>query len=216
MATPGCTVSFHLEDIAGANVAGKVVAALVNFGTTPPVVSGTAVLVPLTITVNAAANGTGSLVLFGNDQITPASTYWEIAVYGATSLGPVSVANYTFNSGSYDLSTAIPLSVTAGQVAAPNAVLTNPTNTQTISTYGLNVSELLALGAAVTIAGATPTASGTILGLGNTTGFGNGSAGTAVTTTTKNTGTGPTTPQTVVKYLEIDLGGTKYWIPLVQ
>jgi hypothetical protein len=68
----------------------------------------------------------------------------------------------------------------------------------------------------LTVAGATPTGFGTDLGMGNTNGFGNGAAGTAVTTTLKNTGTGPTTPQTIVKYLQIDLGGTKYWLPLVQ
>jgi hypothetical protein len=54
------------------------------------------------------------------------------------------------------------------------------------------------------------------LGIGTTSGFGNGAAGTAVTTTTKNTGTGPTTPQTIVNYLEVNLAGTNYWVPLVQ
>ncbi len=47
-------------------------------------------------------------------------------------------------------------------------------------------------------------------------GFGNGSAATPVTTTTKHTGSGPTTPQTIVKYMEVNLAGTNYWIPLVQ
>jgi hypothetical protein len=47
-------------------------------------------------------------------------------------------------------------------------------------------------------------------------GFGNGSAATPVTTTTKHTGSGPTTPQTIVKYMEMNLAGTSYWIPLVQ
>jgi hypothetical protein len=52
--------------------------------------------------------------------------------------------------------------------------------------------------------------------LGSTSGFGAGAAGTAVTTTTKGAGTGPTTPQTVVKYLKINLDGTDYWVPLTQ
>jgi hypothetical protein len=69
---------------------------------------------------------------------------------------------------------------------------------------------------ALTIGGATPTGTGTQLGVGNTTGFGNGTAGTTVTTTLIGTGSGPATPQTVKKYLEIDIGGTKFWIPLVQ
>lgn len=69
---------------------------------------------------------------------------------------------------------------------------------------------------ALTVDGATPTGTGTKLGIGNTSGFGNGTAGTAVTTTLIGTGSGPATPQTIKKYLEIDLGGTKFWVPLVQ
>lgn len=47
-------------------------------------------------------------------------------------------------------------------------------------------------------------------------GFGAGVAGTAVTTTTKGAGTGPTTPQTIVQYMQISQNGTTYYIPLVQ
>jgi hypothetical protein len=32
----------------------------------------------------------------------------------------------------------------------------------------------------------------------------------------KSTGTGPTTPGTIVNWLEVDLGGTKYWVPMAQ
>jgi hypothetical protein len=66
------------------------------------------------------------------------------------------------------------------------------------------------------LTGATPTTIAGQVGFGTTTGFGTGAAGTAVTTTTKGGGTGPTTPQTVVNYIEIDIAGTKFWIPLVQ
>jgi hypothetical protein len=65
----------------------------------------------------------------------------------------------------------------------------------------------------LTIDAATPTGSVNGVSFGDTTGFGNGSSGTAVTTTTKSTGTGPTTPQTVVGYLEINIGGTVAWVP---
>jgi hypothetical protein len=47
-------------------------------------------------------------------------------------------------------------------------------------------------------------------------GFGNGSAGTAMTTTTLGTGTGPATPQTVVSYLKLHHNGQDFWLPLVQ
>lgn len=68
----------------------------------------------------------------------------------------------------------------------------------------------------VTVKGATPTGTTGQLSFGNTSGFGSGTPATAVTTTTKGAGSGPTTPQTVVNYLQIDIAGTKYWIPLVQ
>lgn len=55
-----------------------------------------------------------------------------------------------------------------------------------------------------------------VIGFTTSAGFGNGSAATPVTTTTKHTGSGPTTPQTIVKYMEVNLAGTNYWIPLVQ
>ncbi len=69
---------------------------------------------------------------------------------------------------------------------------------------------------AVLVAGATPTAAAGQVGLGTTAGFGNGTPATAVTTTTKGTGTGPTTAATVVNYLQINIAGTAYYIPLMQ
>jgi hypothetical protein len=47
-------------------------------------------------------------------------------------------------------------------------------------------------------------------------GFGNGAAGTAVTTTAKGTGTGPATPQTIVQYAPVNINGTVYYVPLMQ
>jgi hypothetical protein len=55
-----------------------------------------------------------------------------------------------------------------------------------------------------------------VIGFTTREGFGNGAAATPVTTTTKHSGSGPTTPQTIVKYMEVNLAGTSYWIPLVQ
>ena len=55
-----------------------------------------------------------------------------------------------------------------------------------------------------------------VIALTTPTGFGNGSAGTPVTTTTRHNGSGPTSPQSIVKYMEVNLAGTNYWVPLVQ
>jgi hypothetical protein len=122
-----------------------------------------------------------------------------------------------------------------GGVVAPDAPLVTPNsaglsgrnaaNSANVPAIGIDASDQVAIATGgattaiagpVTIAGATPVGAGGLLGLGITAGFGTGSAGTTVTTTTKGGGTGPTTPQTVVKYLKISYGGADYWIPLVQ
>ena len=94
--------------------------------------------------------------------------------------------------------------------------LDNATDGLNVDTFGNNLGVNLALAGALILGGTPPTTSTAQVGLGSTVGFGNGSAGTAVTTTTKSTGTGPTTPQTIVGYLEIDVAGTKYWVPYVS
>jgi hypothetical protein len=91
------------------------------------------------------------------------------------------------------------------------------TNVAKLQLGTFNSTTLLAvLNCPLTLAGATPTGTTGQISFGNTQGFGTGSAGTAVTTTTKGGGTGPATPQTVVNYLEVDVAGTKFWLPLVQ
>jgi len=67
----------------------------------------------------------------------------------------------------------------------------------------------------IELTAATPTGTGTQLGLGNTVGVGNGALGN-VQAPALGTGSGPATPGTVVKWLEVDIGGTKFWIPLSQ
>jgi hypothetical protein len=48
------------------------------------------------------------------------------------------------------------------------------------------------------------------------TGFGAGAVTTVTTTARGLGGSGPTIPQTVVQYMEVNVGGTNYWIPLMQ
>jgi hypothetical protein len=66
------------------------------------------------------------------------------------------------------------------------------------------------------IGGTTPDAAAGEIAFGGETGEGNGSSGTAVTTTAQGTGTGPATPQTVVKYLKLNIAGSVFWLPLFQ
>ena len=69
------------------------------------------------------------------------------------------------------------------------------------------------LSGALILDAATPTTSVTGVAFGDTTGFGNGASAQTVYTTAKGTGTGPTTPQTVVGYLEININGVVAWVP---
>lgn len=68
---------------------------------------------------------------------------------------------------------------------------------------------------ALVLTAATPTTTTGQLGIGTTAGVGNGTPG-AVLAPAIGTGSGPATPGTIVNWLEIDIAGTKYWIPLAQ
>jgi hypothetical protein len=57
-----------------------------------------------------------------------------------------------------------------------------------------------------------PVVSGSQLSIGNVTGVGNGSLG-AVSAPAKGGGSGPTTPGTIVGWMEINVGGTSAWVP---
>ena len=68
---------------------------------------------------------------------------------------------------------------------------------------------------ALVLTAATPTTTTGQLGIGTTAGVGNGTPG-AVLAPAIGTGSGPATPGIIVNWLEIDIAGTKYWIPLAQ
>ena len=99
--TPSVTLHGTLTDISGAPAAGYVVITLINYGAYPPNVAGTSLLSLHTQTVQANPDGTWSATLWGNDQITPANTLYEINIGGVA-------AKYRLNSGSYDLSELTP------------------------------------------------------------------------------------------------------------
>lgn len=51
------------------------------------------------------------------------------------------------------------------------------------------------------------------IGLGATTGFGDGSPGATVSTTNQGTGDGPTAPDVIVGYIKFNKDGSDIWIP---
>jgi hypothetical protein len=74
----------------------------------------------------------------------------------------------------------------------------------------------MTLAGEIVVSGATAAVASGKVRIGTTSGSGNGTAGQAVTTTLKGTGSGPTTAPIVANYLEINVGGTNYWIPLMS
>jgi hypothetical protein len=120
--TPGVTITGKLEDLAGNNNAGKLIWTLQNFGDFPPRVSGTMMLTPVRITTQAAADGTFSQVLWGNYQLAPSNTFYQCEIQGADG-SQVVVAAFQFNSsGSFDLSTMVPISGSNPPIFIPTAV----------------------------------------------------------------------------------------------
>lgn len=122
------------------------------------------------------------------------STYWN----GSSSANNVWTLQDVLGTGTNPASTLV-IARSSGTTGGGSINLNAPTATQTL-----------------TLNNPTITGSGSQVVLGTSTGFGNGAAGTAVTTTLKSTGTGPTTPQTIVNYLQISIGASTFYIPLVQ
>lgn len=146
MASPNITLTGTLNDISGVANAGTVTVTLVGYGANLPRIAGTAVLAPITVSATANGSGVFSLPLWGNDQITVAgvtsTTYYDIEVKSAAGS---SLGHYAFQltgSGSVDLSNLTQYTSTPVLPGLPNAVVTNPTGIQTISTYALNVPSL--------------------------------------------------------------------------
>lgn len=109
MPSPAVTLTGTITGISGVSQAGTVTATLSNYGSNPPIITGAAQLAPITVSTTAASNGTWSLTLWGNDQITPINTFYTIAITPAGTYAALWIAEYTILSGSYDLSTLTPI-----------------------------------------------------------------------------------------------------------
>jgi hypothetical protein len=70
-------------------------------------------------------------------------------------------------------------------------------------------------GASIAVTGATPTGAPPNVSFGTTQGVGSGAL-TPVSAPLKAAGGGPASPGIIVRWLEIDIGGIKFWIPLAQ
>jgi hypothetical protein len=120
--SPACTITGTLTDTAGNGIPATVKLLLVNY-LMPPFVAASNVFSQLCISTTANSEGVFSLSFFGNYQISPSNTYyqlsWQIPGNSAFNENTI-ISGYVFNSaGTFDLSTLIPLStpLTGGTVS---------------------------------------------------------------------------------------------------
>lgn len=123
MSTPTITVTANLQQVTGAIDAASVTFELVGFGSTCPRVGGTAVIVQTSTTVTADGSGNISVVLWGNDVITPAGTYYNASFYNEAGGLLVTVAYQFTGSGSFDLSQVVPMGQQVVAQQQPNSAI---------------------------------------------------------------------------------------------
>ena len=110
--TPQITIAGNLADLFGAAQAGSFVVQLCGYGSQIPRVSGTAMIAqtaPLAFTANFGGTpGTYNFMLWGNDVITPAGTFYTIKVVDVNG-NTVQINAYQFTgTETVDLSSAAP------------------------------------------------------------------------------------------------------------
>lgn len=109
----GVTLTGTLTDTGGNPIAGIVTLTLCNFGPIPPVIVGTGNFVLLQISATANGSGAFSITFYGNYQISPAGTYYQITIqqpgYSQIAMDSVIGANYQFMTpGTFNLSNLTP------------------------------------------------------------------------------------------------------------
>lgn len=113
MSMPAITLTAALEDIFGAAVGSaanpvKLCICLCGYGPVLPRIAGTAMLARVGPTYLESTNGSFSTLIWGNDAITPAGTYYSVEVIDQKG-NVVQAAAYQFTgSGTIDLSGAGP------------------------------------------------------------------------------------------------------------
>jgi len=136
--TPQITVTGNLDDIFGApDLNASVVIQLCGFGANIPRIVGTALIAKTLPIAVAAPAGSFSVLLWGNDVITPGPliTYYTFTIVDDQG-NVIATAGYQLSgSGTQDLSTLTPYIPAVLSPAPPNAVITNPpgAGTQTIN-----------------------------------------------------------------------------------
>lgn len=113
MSTPNITLTATAKDLSGVAVGSaanhsRICVTLCGFGPQLPRVVGTGMIARPGPTYIESADGNFSFAIWGNDQITPAGTYYTIAMLDAQGNVVQSAAYQLGGSGTQDLSTLTP------------------------------------------------------------------------------------------------------------
>lgn len=213
------TINAAQYNVAGSQIAFSNIAGSVAVGQIGSV-EGTGTKVQLT---NAGTTASGDVVTYdGSGNVQDSGTL-------LTALAPKASPTFTGTISAAAISITGSLGIASGQVIAWNSdtgisrvsagVLAVGNGTAANASGTINAAVVAAttsLTAGVLIAtGSTPTTASGQVGFGTTQGVGNSTPG-AVTVPALGTGAGPATPGTIVNWLEIDIAGTKFWLPLAQ
>lgn len=114
MASPGITLNATLQDVTGALTGSaqnpsKIAIALCGYGPFLPRIAGTSMLARVGPIYIESSNGNFTTLLWGNDVITPAGTYYTISLLDGQG-NVVQTGAYQFTgTGTYDLSSFPPI-----------------------------------------------------------------------------------------------------------
>lgn len=127
MAAPQITLQGFILGIFGEPNPAKIIVMLCGFGAQAPRVVGTAMLAPTApVEVECGADGSYSFQLYGNDQITPAGTYYTVLISDSDG-NMVQLNAYQFaGTHTYDLSNLNPYMPVPSPPVPSGAVLLNP------------------------------------------------------------------------------------------
>lgn len=206
--TPQINITGTLDDIFGASDQGYLLFTLCGYGSSIPRISGTALLAKTRPTrVQAAADGTFSATLWGNDVIVPGPnvTYYTVELQDEKG-NTIACSAYQFaGAQTVDLSTVAPF--IPFLAAAPlNAVLLNPAGVQTI-TAGLIIQGNVTIQGTLTTTGAIVNAGLLVVAFSATAQF-NAALGVDFEMTLTGNVTAPTLINTA--------GGVLYTFTLIQ
>ncbi len=209
LAATGGTSQVLKQVSVGANITvGQLAASDLSNGVTG---SGAVVLAGTpTLTTPNIGIATASGLIMGVDTGHPISILVDVAANYQGVIG--NATGYAFICGAEPADTFVTFQATHVGVSNNVDLHLNP-NGGFVAIGGTGANSMLDVNGAITIRGGTPSVPGGAIGIGTTTGFGNGGIPTAVTTVLLGTGSGPTTPQTIIGFLKINVGGTDHWVP---